>query len=382
MHIGIDARFYGGGRAKGLGRYTEKLIECLQEIDHTNTYTIFFQKEDFDHVQFHNTHFHKVLADFPWYSFQEQRLMPRLLAQLHLDLVHFPHYNVPLFFRSRFVLTIHDLILHHFPTRKASTLGPVKYFFKQLGYRCVISQAAKHAQKILTVSNFSKQDIQQTFHTPSDKIVVTYEGADNVPMHHYNATQQKEMLTKLAVQQPYLLYVGNAYPHKNLGILLDVVQTLKAQGTINWQFVLVGKNDYFYLQLQEQARQFGLLDHVRFVGFVTDKELSVLYENALAYIFPSLYEGFGLPPLEAMLHGTPVLSSKASCLPEILKSYASYFDPQDKNDIIYAIQNIFSHPEHREKIKEEAQRYARHFSWQDMTRRTLEVYESCTKKYS
>lgn len=380
MRIGIDARFYGGGKAKGLGRYTEKLIECLQEVDSVNTYVIFFQKEEYEHVHFHNKHFHKVLADFSWYSLAEQRFMPKLLQEQHLDLVHFPHYNVPLLFRGPFVLTIHDLILHHFPTRRASTLGPITYFFKQLGYRFVISQAAKRAKKIITVSYFSKADIQKTFRVPEERIVVTYEGAENVPRKQYSTEQQQVVLQTYGVQKPYILYVGNAYPHKNLEILLDVAKTLKSHGEMSWRFVFVGKRDYFYSRLQEKAREQGIAAEVHFPGFVPDKELSVLYANAHAYIFPSLYEGFGLPPLEAMLHGTPVLSSNATCLPEILKSHVTYFDPRDKNDIIQAIQSLLHDTETREKMKTEGMQYTHRFDWKQMTRETLKVYESCLRK--
>ncbi|KKQ79694.1 MAG: mannosyltransferase B-like protein, partial [Candidatus Moranbacteria bacterium GW2011_GWD2_38_7] len=149
MKIGIDARFYGS-IGKGLGRYTQKLIQHLEHIDKENHYVVFLRKENFDDYQPFNKNFEKVLADYAWYTFAEQLFFPLLLNKQKLDLMHFPHFNVPLLYSGRFVLTIHDLILTHFPTIRATMLNPVFYWFKYVAYKLAISSALWRAKKIIT----------------------------------------------------------------------------------------------------------------------------------------------------------------------------------------------------------------------------------------
>lgn len=169
MRIGIDARFYGP-KAKGLGRYAEKLLQYLDKIDQKNDYIVFLRKENFKKFQPSSDNFKKVIADFRWYSLAEQIRMPLLTRKYNLDLMHFPHFNVPLFYQGKFIVTIHDLILTRFPTERASTLGPFLYKMKHLLYKLVIRQAIKKAQKIITVSNFSKKDIEDNFPLAKGKV--------------------------------------------------------------------------------------------------------------------------------------------------------------------------------------------------------------------
>ncbi|OGY81844.1 MAG: hypothetical protein A3F54_04715 [Candidatus Kerfeldbacteria bacterium RIFCSPHIGHO2_12_FULL_48_17] len=373
MKIAIDARFYGGEKAKGLGRYTQKLIFHLQEIDRENDYFILLQHEDYEKITFTNKKFQKVLADFHWYTLKEQIRMPRLLKKLQPDITHFPHYNVPFFFRKKFIVTIHDLILHHFPTKRATTLPAALYFFKQLGYKAVIRHAVQAAKKVITVSQFSKKDILETFHIPAGKVAVTYEGVDRPPERRTDPA----ILKKYHIQKPYILYVGNAYPHKNLEILLDVVSEMKRTGEMDWSLVLVGKEEFFYKRLKEEARSKNVLDKVLFTGFVPDEHLSTLYQHATAYIFPSLYEGFGLPPLESMAHGTPVLAANSSSLPEILQDKVLYFDPGDKNGIIKVLKALLSSAELRQKMSAEGKKYTKVFDWRKMAQETYKIYENC-----
>ncbi len=181
MRIGVDARFYGA-IGKGLGRYTQKLIENLEKISAKggNEYFIFLRKENFEDYQPKNENFQKVLADYRWYTLSEQINMPRILNKYNLDLVHFPHFNVPLFYRRKFVITIHDLILIHFPTIRGTTLNPLFYFLKFLAYKIVIRSAIKRAEKIIAVSNFTKNDILKNYGVPAEKIAVTHEACDSI----------------------------------------------------------------------------------------------------------------------------------------------------------------------------------------------------------
>ncbi|MDD2730663.1 MAG: glycosyltransferase family 1 protein [Candidatus Portnoybacteria bacterium] len=359
MTIGIDARFFGP-RAKGLGRYTEKLIAELEKQDSVNDYVIFLRQPEFLRYQPANPRFKKVLADWRWYSLAEQIFMPLAIARQKVDLMHFPHFNVPIFWRGPFVVTVHDLILRHFSTRRASTLGPLSYWFKYQIYKIVIKSAVKRAAKIITISRFVKEDIMKSFNVPADRIAVIYEGAP--------AAESEKKIKNRPVGR-YLLYVGNAYPHKNLENLLAAFEILRRDYQPDLRLVLVGEEDYFYRRLKARAP-----NGVVFAGFASDRELAEIYQRAGVYVFPSLCEGFGLPPLEAMACGVPVAAAKATCLPEVLGEAAVYFDPKDANDMASKIAGILKNNQLRQTLKEKGLAQIKKYSWEKMACQTMEIY--------
>ncbi|MFC1613511.1 glycosyltransferase family 4 protein, partial [Patescibacteria group bacterium] len=370
MKIGIDARFYGPIGGGGLGRYTKNLIDCLEKIDHQNEYVIFLRNENWENYNPSNHNFKKVLAPYKWYSFKEQLLMPIKIWKQKIDLMHFPHFNVPLLypliFKKEFVITIHDLILLKYPSKKATTLSPIYFRFKYLMYKLVISSAVKNAKKIIVPTKFVKYDILKYFKAPDNKIFVIYEGVTDMQNNNgfgvcgfnknvdkktdkeikmcYNKREretrewsaswrnEKREFQKVEngiAGHKYILYVGNAYPHKNLERLVDAFQLLvnvdysvklKKSGFGELALVLVGVKNYFYQQLIEYVKKnYPDLEHrIIFFGYATDQELMHLYKKSELYVFLSLQEGFGLPPLEAMSYGVPVVSSKSSCLQEVL----------------------------------------------------------------
>lgn len=359
LKIGIDARFFGP-KQKGLGRYVQKLIEGLEKNDSKNTYLIFLRKDNFNEYFPKNKNFKKVLANYKWYGFKEQIFFPFKIKRHGIDLMHFPHFNVPLFCFNPFVITIHDLILKRFPTRKASTLNPLMYKIKNLAYHLVISSAIKKAKKIIAVSNYTKKDILKYFKVDSDKIRVIYEGS---PERKENKEENKK--------KTYLLYVGNAYPHKNLErLILAFNKLIKEKKDI--YLILVGEIDYFYKRIKNK---FSSSENLIFTDFVSDKDLSLLYKNALVYVFPSLYEGFGLPPLEAMAYGVPIVSSDSSCLPEILGDSAIYFDPENVNDIFEKIKYVLDNRKIRKKLVSKGFEQIEKYNWQKMAKEILRVYK-------
>ncbi|MBI2411296.1 MAG: glycosyltransferase family 4 protein [Candidatus Kerfeldbacteria bacterium] len=377
MRIGIDARFYGGEQSKGLGRYTQKLIEHLAAYDHTNEYVVFLQQDGFNAWNIPNNNFTPVLAPYRWYTFREQLLMPLKIRAANVDLMHFPHFNVPLLYGwlRPFIVTVHDLIILHFPTERATTLGPLLYTIKHLAGKLVMRHAVKQARHILTVSEFSKQDIMSYYHLPAEKIQVTYEAAEPVSAH-LTAAEITKVLEKYDISKPYLLYVGNVYPHKNLEVVIDLLAELKKRGTPPlWHIVLVGREDYFYKRLKAEARAKNIDEYIVFTDFVPDDELPALYTNAQAYIFPSHYEGFGLPALEAMSYGTPVLAARSSCLPEILGDAALYFDPNDISGIINAVERIMNDEHLRAHLIQASTTQLRQYSWKTMMQRTWQIYQ-------
>lgn len=372
MRIGIDARFYGP-IGKGLGRYTQKLIENLEKIDRENQYFIFLKKENFDDYESKNENFQKVLADFRWYTFEEQIKMPFLLRKYKLDLVHFPHFNVPILYFGKFFVTIHDLILLRFPTIRSSTLSPLKYRLKFLAYRMTISSAIYRAKKIIAVSNFTKEDILEKYpKIKKEKISVTYEACDDFCF--FNPKKYEELSLAYGIIKPYILYVGNVYPHKNPERLVYAMKDLKSK-IPELNLVFVGGEDYFYRRLKELVKK-EELTNVIFSGFIPDYDLDAVFRNAFAYIRPSLHEGFELPGLEAMARGVPVIVSDYGCSREILGDSAHYFNGKSVSDIVRAIETVLKDKEVREELIERGYERVKKYSWKKMAKITLELYKN------
>lgn len=372
MKIGIDARFFGTP-GKGLGRYTEKLVKSLEVIDTENEYEIFLYGESFDHYQPADPRFTKIKVPYRWYGFGEQFLYPFFLWSRKLDLIHFPHFNVPVLFRRPYVVTIHDLILLHYPTQKASTHNSLWYNFKYFIYLFVIRSAIKRAKAIFTVSQFTHQDVEGFYKEASGKMHLTLEGVDqfcywtehekgkDILLEYWKAVARES-------EKPYVLYVGNSYPHKNLNIFLELA---KAKPDVD--IVLVGKKDYFYERLEKHIRE-SRVENIYLIGNVPDIHLGILYQNAHAYVFPSLYEGFGLPPLEAMQYGVPILVSNRGSLPEIVGDAGLIADPENREAFIQQYQILVSDDQVRRTLQEKGYSRAKGFSWTKMAEATKDIY--------
>ncbi len=377
MKIGIDARFFGP-ESKGLGRYTKKLIEELEKIDEENEYIIFLTKDNYDLYIPKNSNFRKVLADYKWYSWKEQLFMPFKLKREKFDFVHFPHFNVPFLYRDKFVVTIHDLILLKFPTHENSTRSKFMYKIKFLMYKRVIHHALNKSLKIISVSEFTKKDILRHYWNISPKkISITHEAGHKAHLTTVPEKIQKEILRKSKINFPYMLYVGNAYPHKNLNKLVESfkIWQKKYSQSQDMELVLVGRDDYFYRKLRKFVNEKNI-DNVKILHTVKDDFLQILYRNAHLFVFPSLYEGFGLPPLEACSYGTPVVSSKESCMPEILGDAVKYTDVKDENKFAKNLSEVVSDIELRKKLSERGLKKVREYSWKKTANETYEIYKN------
>ncbi|MFA5124313.1 MAG: glycosyltransferase family 1 protein [Patescibacteria group bacterium] len=373
MKILIDARLYGTKHA-GIGRYTQELIKNLEVTDTHNQYVILLQQQNYDEYQPQNPNFKKYRADFRVYGLFEQILLPFLIYSHQPDLVHFTHFNVPLFFFGRYVVTIHDLIVSHYPSSRATTLNPWLYKFKLAMYRLVISRAAKRARKIIAVSRYTKDDIARLLEIRPEKISVVYEGTD---LPRLSPVSCPLLFERLGIKQDFLLYVGSAYPHKNLEKLIEAFEIILRQQP-DWQLVLAGKESFFYQRLGEGIKE-ELKNKIILPGYLTDEELVCLYSNARLYAFPSLMEGFGLPPLEAQSYGLPVVSSNASCLPEVLDDSAAYFDPQSSKSMADKIVSVLADADLRQQLIDRARENIKRFSWQRMAEETVVLYDSIVK---
>lgn len=364
MRIGIDARFYGT-KQRGIGRYVKKLVDGLVEFDRQNDYVIFLSRDNIEDFKTTNPKVKRVLFDIRWYSLAEQLAGHRIIRRERLDLMHWPHLNVPWFAAKPYVLTIHDLIINRFPDSRSTTLPRWLYWLKLMAYRQVVKRAVNRAQKIIVPSEFVKEDLIKTYVLSADKVQVIYEG-------YFLADGQQTMaITHFKITKPFLLYVGSAYPHKNLERLLSVFKKLNQEK--KYQLVLAGRTDYFFERLKKIAKPDP---DVIFTGFVSDSELAALYQEAQLYVFPSFYEGFGLPPIEAQAHGLAVVSSNSSCLPEVLADGAVYFDPNSEAEMLASIKSVLENPSLIKELVVKGSTNVKKFNWTKAVKETHSLYLS------
>ncbi len=368
MKILIDARLYGLENA-GLGRYAVNLIDQLAKLDKANDYVLLLRKKYFEELVLPKN-FKKVLADFQHYSLGEQLLLPKIILAEKPDLSHFLHFNVPIRFKGKLVVTIHDLLMHRQKGLEATTLNPAFYYLKRLGYKKVFLEAVKKAAAIIVPSNFVKEDVIKTYKLDPKKVFVTYEGVDLPGIKEKN--NDREILTKYNLEpRKYFLYIGNAYPHKNLKRAIEAV--VQSRSTL----AISGARDVFLERLQKLVGDLHAKDNVKLLGFVPDEEIAVLYKNSIAFVYPSIMEGFGLQGLEAMTSETLLLASEIPVFKEIYKDNAIYFNPFDFSDIArkMEIAKEMSEPRRKEIIAK-AKKFVSNYSWKKMAQETLEVYNS------
>lgn len=361
MKIGIDARFWN---ETGVGRYIRNLVSELSEIDSTNTYVVFMKKENVTLFTPKNNRWSVVGTDIHWHSFSEQLHFSHILDQYDLDLMHFPYFSIPIRYSRPYIVTIHDLILHHFATGEATTLPFHLYTLKLAAYKFIMNRAAANARKLIAVSHATAAEIHDHLQGESSKISVIYEGVD----------QGLQLSTTPNRYGKYFLHVGNVYPHKNAKRLIEGFDQAGIDG---YNLLFVGKKDYFMKQLEKFVIDSGLEKKITFLGFVSDMDLGSLYQNSVATVVPSLMEGFGLPVLEAMANNSLVLASDIPSLREIAQDGAIYVDPFDVQDISAKIRYIVNGDKlNLASCKKRGLHIAKEFSWRKMAKETLAVYES------
>jgi glycosyltransferase involved in cell wall biosynthesis len=357
MHIAIDARIINSGT----GTYVAKLLEYLQRIDSVNQYTVLLREKDKDYWTPSASNFTPLIAEFDNYSFAEQIGFKRFLDKLEPDLVHFCMPQQPIFYKGKRVTTVHDLTL-------LKTYNSDKNWFifhaKQLVGRYVFRRVAAISDHIITVSDTTKKEFQAFTPIDNNKISVIYEAAE---------VRLSNLLPYDSLPfEDFILYVGQQPDYKNIRRLIEAHQkTLQVRPDLG--LVLVGRMNPDTAANKEWANKQGY-KNIHFTGFIEDSQRDWLYTKANAYVFPSLMEGFGLPPLEAMVYGTPVLSSNTSCMPEILGSAAEYFNPYDIDDMAAKILAVTDNKTLREELITRGYGQVAKYSWQRMAEETYAVY--------
>lgn len=347
----IDARLSSLEHA-GIGRYAQMLIEHLGRLPTTDS------------------RLQTINPSIRHYTLREQLEMPKILDQEHPDLVHFPHFNVPLLYNKLFVVTIHDLLWHDQVGMNVTTLPPWLYGLKYFGYRLVLRHAVIASKAIIVPSEWVSKKIIERFPSVKEKIFVVYEGVSEAFKGLALQTQGQALLDKYGLKpNHYLIYTGSLYPHKNVSLVLDVLPKFP-----DLKLVVACARSVFWERFEKEVRSRQLGNQIVLAGFVPDEELATLYRNALAFVFPSLSEGFGLPGLEAMAVGCPVISSNAGALPEIYAGAAEYFDPKSGRDLRREIERMQKEKGLREELVKKGLERASQFSWDKCAKETLEIY--------
>ncbi len=370
MKMGIDARFFGPKTGGGIGRYVSELVGHLQQLPFEYDVELFLQHANFHQCTVRSKRFTKQMADIPWYTIKEQLQMPPLLRRSGVQLMHYPHWNVPRFSRIPFVVTIHDLILlEQQNSARTTTKSALVHAVKTSGFRVILEHAVHKSKAIIALTEHGKEQILRYFDVPKEKIHV-------IPNGVTTPVEPKALsLVSLGIYQPYFLTAGNAYPHKNLELVIDALALVRAVKPFA-QVVIAGKRDVFSHRLEEYARGQGLsAESVRFVDHPDDDVLAHLYASAHAFVFPSKLEGFGIPPLEALQHSTPVIASNLRPMTDILGESAHYIDPDDPTDLARAMLAHLANPAALRARLASKETTLGKYSWATAAQHTKAIYD-------
>ncbi len=371
MRVAIDIRRIS---EFGVGTYTRNAIRTLARLDHSTEYFLLGIPGKLGDIEPLPPNFNTVPTHPNDFSLNSYLELNRILKHHRCDLLHVPH----LFWKPQsvpcpYVVTVHDLLDHLYRVNSASSLKRSLHF--QFTKR-VLHRAAR----IFAVSNFSKKDTERLFQVPGEKIEVIYNALDDrFRQGHATDADRKLIAERYQVTYPFLLYAGRISPHKNVVRIIEAFAALKAELEKEGLFpdlklIIIGDELSKHPDLRRAVIKTRVQNDVRFLGFVPIGVLRIFYDLAKVFVFPSLYEGFGLPPLEAMAHGTPVVTSNTSSIPEVVGNAAVMVNPENVFEIMHALHKVLVDQGVREKLKARGMFQAQRFSWDGSVRRMLEVY--------
>ncbi len=385
MKIAIDVRRL---RDFGIGTYIRNLLNALAIEDSTNTYLLLAQKSDASQLAHLPSTFQPVFYDRKDTDRLEHFFLPLFLRRLKPDLVHFPTNRVPLLLRRPYVVTVHDMSALLFSTDSGTWINIRRFRFRR---------GLLRAAKVITVSAATGRDVRNILSIPADRIQIVY----NAPAPEFfdherpamllNATgpqaaaqERQRILERYQIQQPFLLYAGNIRPQKNIPRLVEAFAVARTElendpRYKNLRLIIIGDEISKYPAVRLAVMQSRVEHSVRFLGFVPFDTLRVFYELASAFVFPSLYEGFGLPPLEAMASGTPVVTSEIGALPEAVGDAAMLVNPENVFDIARGIREVLLNEELRASLIERGRRHAASFSWERTAKEVIGIYRQVCK---
>ena len=363
MRIGIDCRMLG---YSGIGRYIQVLIKGIVNSPDKHEYILLGNEEKLS--DFRKTNLvHIKKATSPVYSFYEQLEMP--LAARGLSLLHVPHYNVPVFYDGRLIVTIHDIIPILFPQFLSSQRA--RWYA-----RFILRTAVKKASLIIAGSENTKKDLIKHLNVPEEKIRVIYQGVGPEFKKIKDAISLHGCKKRYSLPDKFILFVGNIRPHKNVYNLVKAFLELRSARKIPHKLVLVGKKDLRFPEIREL---FNLIEKnkedIIYLGEIREEDLIPIYNLSDLFVFPSLYEGFGFPPLEAMACGVAVIAMRSSSLPEVVGDGGMLIDPDEPGALVNAIEKVLADESLKEELSKRGIERSSGFSWNKTVIETLKVYE-------
>jgi len=358
----------------GVGTYIRNVVRTLCRIDHENQYFLIGPPAKVQEIGALPPNFHNVPAVAPERSLQGYREFRAALKRLKCDLVHVPNlFSVPRMLPCPYVMTVHDMLEHMSRARQQTG------FWGSLHMQ-MTKQVLRGAARVLAVSNFTRTEIEKLFEIPSTRIDVVYNAIDERFLRGHATPADREMIAqRYQVNYPFLLYAGRVSPHKNVVRMIEAFSALKTelekdQKYPDLKLIIIGDDLSGNPDLRRTVVRSGVQNDVRFLGFIPIEVLRIFYDSAKIFVFPSLYEGFGLPPLEAMAHGTPVVTSNASSLPEVVGNAAVLVNPENVFEIMRALHRVLLDESLRQRMKERGYKQVTRFSWENSVRRVLDVY--------
>jgi glycosyltransferase involved in cell wall biosynthesis len=358
----------------GVGTYIRNVVRTLGRLDHETTYYLLGSADKVKEIGSLPPNFQGVAIAEPERTLRSFWEFRTTVKRLECDLVHIPNlFSVPRLLPCPYVITVHDMLEHLSRARQRTGFWGAWHFQWT-------KQVLRGAARIFAVSNFTKTEMEKLFGIPPDRIEVVYNAIDERFFHgHANSSERQLIAERYQVTYPFLLYAGRISPHKNVVRMIEAFSALKAELEKEQMFpdlklIIIGDDLSGNPDLRRTVIRSGVQNDVRFLGFVPIEVLRTFYDQANIFVFPSLYEGFGLPPLEAMAHGTPVVTSNVSSLPEVVGNAAVLVHPENVFEIMRALHRVLLDQPLRERMKERSYRQVTKFSWEKSVRRILEVY--------
>jgi glycosyltransferase involved in cell wall biosynthesis len=371
MRVAIDIRRAGD---YGFGTYIRNIVNQLARIDHSTHYLLIGRRQHVDQFEPLPENFELLEHPYSYISWRAHAQLPFLLRERGVDILHVPWMFAPIFVPMRLVITVHDLsdVMDRQPGVPPTIQAGARFFARL---------AVRRANHIFAVSQSTRRDVARTFHVSESRISVVYNAVDEKFLNEPLPPDADRILERHAVTGPYVLYAGAIKPHKNLPRLFEAFAVAKAElaaenpDFAQLKLLVIGEAPARHAELRSAVVRARVRDDVRFLGFVPQPVLRVFYARAQAFLFPSLYEGFGLPPLEAMAHGAPVLTSNVSSLPEVFRDAALLVNPENVFDIARGIRQILTDRALRENLTRCGYVRARSLSWRQAAERVREAYE-------
>jgi glycosyltransferase involved in cell wall biosynthesis len=371
VRIAIDTRRI---RDFGVGTYIRNLVRTLGRLDRQNEYLLIGPAEPLREIGELPPNFLNAPYSLPDTSARNYFQFQGILRRFQCDLLHVPHlFSSPQYIPCRYVVTVHDLLDHFYPPSSDSALRRSLHFY-------FTRRVLQRAGRIFAVSNSTRNDIGRLFHIPLEKVEVIYNAIDErFRQGHATDADRQFIAERYQVNYPFLLYAGNIRPHKNVIRIIEAFSALKAELEKDGRFpdlklIIIGDELSKHPDLRRTVVRSGVSNDVRFLGFVPIDVLRIFYDTAKIFVFPSLYEGFGLPPLEAMAHGTPVVTSNVSSLPEVVGNAAVLVNGENVFEIMHALHRVLVDQPLRERLKHAGYQQSLAFAWEPSVARVLQVY--------